>query len=299
MVKKKKNTSAQSSHNDETLATKFSSGFLMSAVLVLGIVAVLGSYILGYQNGMLSEYEPSAVKAPSQPSAAAAPAPTVAAQPTVPPPPTVPKSAKPEVELFVMSQCPFGLQMEKAYVPVANLLGDKADMEIKYVSYAMHGLEEIEHNTRQYCIQQEEPEKFTAYLECYVQSTDTAACEREVGVDISAIDSCENEANSEFGIMDSYNDQGSWLSGRFPQYNLHKAENEEYGVQGSPTLVINGQEVSIPRSSEALKQAICNAYENAPQECDEVLNMNQEQAGPGPIGMGTAAPAAPAAGCGV
>ena len=36
-----------------------------------------------------------------------------------------PKKEKPEVELFVMSHCPFGTQIEKGMLPVARLLGDK------------------------------------------------------------------------------------------------------------------------------------------------------------------------------
>lgn len=274
---------------------QFSSDFLFTAVVALGIISLAASFMLGYQFGQGEDVSAT----PTTTVAQAAPAPTQAAQPSLPAPPEVPKSATPEVELFVMSECPFGLQMEKAMIPVANLLGDKADIDVKWVSYAMHEMSEIEENTRQYCIQEEQEDKYWEYLECYVQSTNGEACQQQVGIDAAMLERCVASANEEFGIMDSYEDQSSWLSGRFPQYNVHKDLNEQYGVQGSPTLVINGEAVQVSRSAETVKQAICNAFDNPPAECEQKLNMNAEQAGPGPLGVGTAPSAAGTPGCGV
>jgi len=47
---------------------------------------------------------------------------------------------------------------------------------------------------------------------------------------------------------------------------------EQYGVTGSPTLIINGVEYSGSRSSEAYKQAICDAFTTAPSECSQTLS---------------------------
>ena len=47
--------------------------------------------------------------------------------------PEVPSSDLPEVEVFVMSHCPYGTQMMKGMLPVARLLEDKADITFKYV----------------------------------------------------------------------------------------------------------------------------------------------------------------------
>src|SRR3989338_8424441 len=41
----------------------------------------------------------------------------------------VPKTAKPEVEFYVFTYCPFGVQMEKAAAPVVKLLGNKVDFK--------------------------------------------------------------------------------------------------------------------------------------------------------------------------
>ena len=80
------------------------------------------------------------------------------------------KSAKPDVKVFVMSYCPYGLQAQKIYLPVYNLLKNKAIMGIYFVNYAMHGKKEIDENLRQYCIQKEQPDKYAAYLGCFTTS---------------------------------------------------------------------------------------------------------------------------------
>ena len=118
------------------------------------------------------------------------------------------------------------------------------------------------------------------------------------GVDTDKVQACYDAAIDEFGIQEAWDDKASWLSGRFAKYPVHDDANKAYGVRGSPTLVINGEVVSVSRSAEAVKQAICNAFTTPPAECDEVLNTNQEQPGAGPIGAGTAPAGAAAAGCG-
>jgi hypothetical protein len=203
-----------------------------------------------------------------------------------------PKSDKPVVELFVMSYCPYGLQMEKAYLPVMELLKDKATMDIKFVSYAMHEKKEIDENTRQYCIQKDQASKFVAYLKCFTGKDDYKACLKEAGVSESKVNSCVTKADKEFGITAKYNDQSSWLSGQFPIYPVHAAQNEQYGVQGSPTLVINGAQVDAARSPEAVKQTICGAFNNPPAECAQTLSTQSAGAG-----FGTAVGAATDASC--
>src|SRR3989338_5177731 len=82
----------------------------------------------------------------------------------------VPKSDKPKVELFVMSYCPYGTQIEKGIIPVIEALGDKIDFELKFVNYAMHGEKEVTENLRQYCIETEQGDKFLGYLKCFLDA---------------------------------------------------------------------------------------------------------------------------------
>jgi len=59
----------------------------------------------------------------------------------------VTKEEKPDVKVFIMSYCPYGLQAQKMFLSVYNLLGEKADMGIYFVNYIMHGEDEINENT--------------------------------------------------------------------------------------------------------------------------------------------------------
>jgi len=221
----------------------------------------------------------------------------VAGEEIIGPPPVVPKSDRPKVELFVMSYCPYGLQMEKAYLPAWELLKNKADIDVKFVSYAMHGKEEVDENTRQYCIQKEDNAKYIAYLKCFATTSDAQSCLSQSGVNQSKVNSCMSATDKKFGITAKYNDQASWLSGRYPIYPIHEDLNTKYGVQGSPTLVINGAQADVGRTPEAIKQAICAAFNNAPAECGQKLSAASYNPGFGAT-LGTAGGAATAAECG-
>jgi glutaredoxin len=207
----------------------------------------------------------------------------------------VPKTAKPVVEVFVMSHCPYGTQIEKGLLPVVGLLGDKADIQIKFVNYAMHGQREIDEQLNQYCIQQKYPDRFYRYLQCFLGEGDTEACVDELGLNQATLDACISATDKEFEISKDYADKSTWR-GQFPSFSIHEAENQKYGVQGSPTLVINGVQVSSSRDSESLKDAICNAFAQAPEECDTELSKAGPSAG---FGFGTSGTDAAAAECGV
>ena len=55
----------------------------------------------------------------------------------------IPKSDKPNIELFVMSYCPFGTQIEKGIIPVLETLGSAIDFRLKFVNYTLHGKKRI------------------------------------------------------------------------------------------------------------------------------------------------------------
>ena len=192
------------------------------------------------------------------------------------------KTEKPKMEVFVMALCPFGLQMEKGVIPVAELFGDKADIEIKFVNYAMHGKDEIDYNTYHYCIQKDQPDKFWEYLRCFVGNGNHDGCAVQVGLDTAELSACVAAADEEFGITANYEDTSSWVSGRYPLYKVNDAENIEYGVQGSPTVVINGKVAQVyPRDPETVKTYLCCAFENPPIECSQTLSSENPSSGLG------------------
>jgi protein-disulfide isomerase len=199
--------------------------------------------------------------------------------PTNTPTPEVTKSDKPNVELFIMSYCPYGLQMQKGLLPVMKLLGDKIDVEIKWVHYVMHGEKEATENTRQYCIQKEQNDKYFDYINCFVVDGEVDSCLSKAAIDTTKLTSCMDKTTTDFGVQADL-DSGE----KFPRYKVTAEDSEGYGVRGSPTLVINGEQVQSARDSESIKQAICAAFNTAPTECEEELDATPPSPG---LGGGT------------
>jgi len=194
-------------------------------------------------------------------------------------PTEVTKSAKPVVQLFVMSYCPYGLQMEKGILPVAELLGSKIDFSIKFVYYAMHGKTELDEQLNQYCIEKEFNSKYLDYLSCFMGDGNTSKCITQVGVDATKLNTCIAAADTQFKVTELYNNQSTWISGQFPQFNVHKTENTKYGVQGSPTLVINDVQVESGRDPASILNLICSSFTTPPAECS--TNLSSESPSPG------------------
>ncbi len=178
----------------------------------------------------------------------------------------VPKSDKPKVELFVMSYCPFGTQMEKGILPVVSALGDKIDFTLRYTHFTLHGEKEDTENFRQICIREEQSDKFLKYIQCTLNSTDpytpadVNVCMTQGGIDKSKVDSCISNKAKDYYKVDSGLSQG-------------------YGVQGSPTLVINGVQADSARSPSAVLATICSSFNDAPAECSTQLATASPSAG--------------------
>lgn len=195
--------------------------------------------------------------------------------PTTPETPELPKKDKPEVKLFVMSQCPYGTIAEKAMEPVVDLLGDKADIRLYFIANdngdgtfrSLHGQPEVDGDMRQACIDKYySNEVLYDYLVCVADDyrnlgTIWEKCAESNGIDAAKIKSCfEGE-------------EGKTLLAE----NVKEAE--KYGVTGSPTLIINDQRYSGARTSEAFKQAICSSFKEEQDECSETLSETAASAG--------------------
>jgi hypothetical protein len=211
----------------------------------------------------------------------------------VPEPKEIPKTNKPEVDLFVMSYCPYGNQAEELMAPVANLLGDNANIELRYVVYSnyasgypeycideenkycsMHGIQELNQGVRELCVQKYDSEKLWDFVMAMnAGASDKDADEKwqdiakELGIDTEKISKCQEEEI--FSLLDN---ELKISSASYPVQNP-AANNgqEESSVAGSPTLIINGVIYDGDRSTTGYQTAICNAFNEAPEECIELL----------------------------
>lgn len=206
----------------------------------------------------------------------------------------IPKNDKVVVELFVMSHCPYGTQIEKGILPVLDTLGDKIDFELKFVDYAMHGEKEIDEQLNQYCIQKEQEDKFIGYLECFLVDGDGDSCLASNNINTSQMDSCVAKTDKDLGIKKKFADKSTWSGGKYPTFDTSKADNDKYGVAGSPTLIINGEKATSGRDPASLLSAVCSGFNNPPSECSENLSSASPSAG---FGFGIASNSNSAASC--
>jgi len=190
-------------------------------------------------------------------------------------------------DLYVMSQCPYGTQMQKALIPVVELFEGNDDFKVnnKFVYYTMHGESEVVDNLIQYCVGENNPEKQWDYIRCYIENSgDSSKCLSELQIDETEVSTCSAEARTTFGIGGT----------AFP---IYQDENQQYGVQGSPTLVFMGKKLSIGRDPETIKEFVCDILADVPTECSTVLDYTIAP-GFGPVNAEGAASSGSTATCG-
>ena len=186
------------------------------------------------------------------------------------------KSEKPNIKLFIMSHdYPPNLDGYFDNLPlVSDLFKNKIEIELHYVLYnnymggssdfcestgefcSMHGVEELEEDVRQVCIQRLFPEKLWAYLNEFNSmvkkhgnsdsKVDWTAVAKSTGIETSIIEECYE--NDKMDILKE-------------EMKL----NEAYAVTGSPTFFIN--DARYP-AREKFKDAICVAFISKPKECE-------------------------------
>jgi len=185
----------------------------------------------------------------------------------------IPKNDKPIVDLFVMSYCPYGTQAEKGIIPALEALNGSVNFNLKFVYYSMHTSNgEIPENLNQYCIQKTQPEKLIPYLKCFLGSENGTSCLTKVGINMKQVNSCKNETDKKYNVTYNLNDKASWLNGQFPLFSVDKDLNTKYGVQGSPTLVINGVKANSGRDPQSFLKTICSGFNNQPAACSKQLS---------------------------
>lgn len=198
-----------------------------------------------------------------------------------------PQTEKPNAKLFIMSFCPYGNQAEEIMMPVVDLLDNKAEIEPHYVIYSnyggggpnycadaenkycsMHGIQELNQNVRELCVWKYQNSKFWDFLkeinkDCSSQNADTCweGVAQNMGINVQKIKDCEQ--NEKLSLLEA-------------ELSL----NKQYGVTGSPQLFINDVQYQGSRNSEAYKSAICSAFTDLPEECNQTLG----SAGSAPTG---------------
>jgi glutaredoxin len=185
-------------------------------------------------------------------------------------------SARPAVDLYVMSFCPYGIQAEQVMSPVVDLLKSKTDIRIRYITTvtgstvdsvkSLHGIVEAKEDLRQICINKYSPEKYWSYLKTFNEQ-----CYRLRG-NATMLSSCRKNTAATLSIDSAKIDTCAEGAEGLALLRADETASAKDAATSSPTLVINGVRYSGARTPEAYKQAICNAFETAPAECSTVLS---------------------------
>jgi len=160
------------------------------------------------------------------------------------------------IELFVMSQCPYGTQAEDVVIPVINAFGDKVDFKLYFIASenengftSKHGLPEVNEDIRQACIQEKvSQKKFFDYLTCVNQDITIVentweTCAEQSGINVSEITSC------------STGKEGKAL------FSENIKRGQELAVGGSPTYYINNEKYTGGRDAQSLTRFLCSSID--------------------------------------
>lgn len=180
------------------------------------------------------------------------------------------QTEEPEVLLFVMSFCPYGNIAEDAMAPVVESIGDSMYFEPVYIVSggpgawgSLHGQVELNQDIREKIIYNlHGPEVWMDYVyqvnqECDYTNADTCwtGPAEAMGINTTEVEELFNN--------ETYVDELL-----YKEASLSAA----YGVSGSPTLIINGKTMSIARTPEAYKDAVCSADLSPHENCTAELS---------------------------
>ena len=148
---------------------------------------------------------------------------------------------KPEVELFVMSYCPYGVEAEQELLPFFEKYGDTINFKLRFIVNrkgvsaengsgeiaftSLHGEPELIENKRQMVIAELYPDKLFDYLLCRADHLEEAwvNCAKEVGLDTGRIAEMMETGQVALDLVEE------------------AQRTEELNIKGSPTLVIDGR----------------------------------------------------------
>ncbi len=171
-----------------------------------------------------------------------------------------------QIDLFVMSQCPYGVAAENAMkelftnfptlkVNINFIANDNGDGTFS----SLHGQAEVDENIRQLCIIKNAPTKYWTYLDCFNKdyrnaATTSDACLKTAGIDAAIIKTCATGTEGKTLLSE----------------NIKTANT--LGIGASPTLMINNRyEESWGGSSQGIKSAFCK-YNQGLTGCENTLS---------------------------
>ncbi|MBO0939502.1 T9SS type A sorting domain-containing protein [Fibrella sp. HMF5335] len=157
------------------------------------------------------------------------------------------------VELFVMSQCPFGVQAETALIPLLDEFGSRLHFQLYYIVApaapsslqpyrSLHGPTEVAENVRQLVIADRFPARWLAYLAARAtnyQTDDWQQAARQVGLDVAEVTQLTQQETAQDRLA------------------RHSQQTQARQVRSSPSLFLDGERYDgnlLPPTNRQLTQ---------------------------------------------
>jgi len=169
-----------------------------------------------------------------------------------------------QLDFYVMSQCPYGLQVENAIAPVLSKLGDSLDFNLHFIANdngdgtfrSLHGQPEVDGNIAQLCAMKYYPDDYMDLIICQNQNPQAIPGNWEQcasGMDVAKIKACfEGQEGKDL------------LSASI-------IETSKVGATASPTIYLDGQKYQGGRSENDFMRTLCDAFDSeTPQACADL-----------------------------
>jgi len=177
-----------------------------------------------------------------------------------------------KVELFVMSQCPFGVKALNAMDEVLTAFGKEIQFELHFIGdedkgkpTSMHGQAEVDENIRELCAFKKYPENFMTYIMCRnknIRDTNWQACAGgDTGIDAKVIEDCFAGEGSAMLLEDMKVAKG-------------------LGLSASPSWVANGRHKFSGIDAATVGKNICR-HNPTLEGCKKVGELSARPAGKG------------------
>lgn len=169
-----------------------------------------------------------------------------------------------KLEFYVMSQCPYGTQVEDAIAPVLKSLGNSVAFSLNFIGgetspgvfNSLHGANEVEGDKIQLCAAKISPDKYVDFIVCQNKeasklTTNWESCAAQTGIDAQKLQTCFKGT------------EGTQLLSA----SIKASQAAKAG--GSPTIYVNGKQYQGARDSASFMRALCAGLSGHP-ECANI-----------------------------
>lgn len=172
-----------------------------------------------------------------------------------------------DMELFVMSKCPYGVMAMDSAVPAVEKLEGAVNLKLEFIGgkkedgslTSMHGPEEVEGNLIEICAAAQGTPKLLKFLSCFNKNwrqipKGWEACAEKAGLDKAKLKTCKEGEEGKKLLADSFD-------------RAQKAQ-----ASGSPTVKIKGELYRGARKTNDFLRAICGAFgeKGKPAACSDI-----------------------------